>query len=68
MSKKFYEDYYKPLNGAKILKTFVIEEDGHYWLNMEVQIGAQTFQLEVTSDEEGNGAGFIHGVPEKVKK
>ena len=65
--KKFYMNYYKPLIGAKIIDTTIKVEDDfgadQFWPQITVEKDGQQFVLEVSRDEEGNGPGFLFGLP-----
>lgn len=64
----FLRDYLKPLVGATIMSVEAkVEDDGGYaqaWpvLNVVAQSG-EKYELEVSMDEEGNGPGFVFGLP-----
>ena len=76
-SKKFYQDYYGSLLGATITKVELAqgEYEGQYWPTFTVKtkairktatrdaVPAQTLTVEVSQDEEGNGPGFLFGLP-----
>ena len=74
MSKKFYEDYYRTLKGGNILDVEIYEEDMGYgdpelWLRLKVKTASgQVFAVEVSRDEEGNGPGFLFGLPMPKKR
>lgn len=64
----FLRDYLAPLKGATIVAVGVNEEDDdgfpEAWPTLKVRAtDGQTFDLEVSQDEEGNGPGFIFGLP-----
>jgi hypothetical protein len=63
---KFYEDYFGVLVGAKILsfKMAVDPDEGDYWPTFLVKLADDSIiEIEVSQDEEGNGPGFIFGLP-----
>ena len=76
-SKQFYADYYGGLKGATIVKVELAqgEYEGQYWPTFTVKtkatrktatrdaVPAQTLMVEVSQDEEGNGPGFLFGLP-----
>jgi hypothetical protein len=73
--KDFYEKYYAQLIGAKILKVAVLkdeDDDDNFsrgWPTLWVEAAdGKRFQLEVSRDEEGNGPGFIFGLPNPADK
>jgi hypothetical protein len=55
--KKFYEKYYQGLVGKKVLAAGVTPDGFPY---MELDSGER---IEVSQDEEGNGPGFLFGLP-----
>jgi len=63
----FYERYYSQLNGAKIVRYNGIVQDDFIHVafpQFEVKLADGTkIQLEVSCDEEGNGAGYLFGLP-----
>jgi len=71
-SKEFYEKYYGALVGATITKV-ELEPDEEFprdfWLKMTVKTPSdgryqgEEFAIEVSRDEEGNGPGFLFGLP-----
>jgi hypothetical protein len=71
VSKKFYENYYGALDGAIITKVEIREDDDfgrtEYWPVFTVILanGFET-ELEISRDEEGNGPGFVFGLPSVV--
>ena len=70
-SRKFYEDYYGALLGGTIVKVTVGDEDeeGESWPSFTViSKDGVTFECEVSRAEEGNGPGFLFGLPTPQKK
>ena len=66
-ARKFYEGYYGALVGATITKVTVSESDdeGNSWPMFHVTLKDGTkLELELSQDEEGNGPGFMFGLPE----
>ena len=63
--KTFYQQYYGQLVGGTI--TEVNMKAGEYdqlWPNIRVEMpNGDIFNLEVSQDEEGNGPGFLFGLP-----
>lgn len=64
---EFLREYLKPLVGGTITSVGVNEEDDNgfaeAWPKITVKKGAQTYELEISRDEEGNGPGFVFGLP-----
>ena len=56
-SKAYYAKYYKALEGKKIVKTG-ITKDGFPFFSLD-----DGTTIEVSQDEEGNGPGFLFGLP-----
>jgi hypothetical protein len=62
--KQFWEEYYGQLVGGVIKGFGIIEEDDGYWPCFIVKlITGEEVQVEVSQDEEGNGPGFLSGLP-----
>lgn len=67
-AKKHYEAYYGALTGATIESVKVVTYDDfgstEFWPTFEVTLsdGFKT-TLEIAQDPEGNGPGFIFGLP-----
>ena len=63
----YYEKYYSQLDGAKIVRYNGMVEDEFLstpFPQFEVELSDGTkIQLEVSRDEEGNGGGFLFGLP-----
>lgn len=59
------EEYLKPLVGAEIVGVEVhVEDDYEAWPRMTVKLrSGLKLTLEIGRDEEGNGPGFIFGLP-----
>lgn len=65
--KQFWEDYYSQLVGGVVKGFGVVEEEDGYWPCFNVKlITGELVQIEVSQDPEGNGPGFLFGLP-KVK-
>lgn len=61
MSDTWMEQYLKPMVGGKIIAVGV-SEDGFPWFRIEhPEHGILT--VEVSQDGEGNGPGFLFGLP-----
>lgn len=59
--KSFYEKYYKALEGGEITKAGVTE-DGFPFFTVQMKNGDE-LTCEVSQDPEGNGPGFLFGLP-----
>lgn len=59
------EDYLRPLVGAEIVGVDVhVEDEYEAWPRLTVRLRNGTkLTLEVSRDEEGNGPGFLFGLP-----
>ncbi len=60
--------YLAPLVGAKIVAVGVVSDDGgsrgDIWPVLHVELADGTkYKLQICRDAEGNGAGWIHGLP-----
>lgn len=62
----WWKDYLKDLPGARIVDAGATVDDGEAWPYLVVQLPGfdETHKIEVSRDEEGNGPGFLFGVPE----
>lgn len=60
MSNAFYNKYYGQLVGAKIVGFDLIEDEfgGDPFPEFTLQLGQQKVKFTLSSDEEGNSAGF----------
>ena len=61
-SEKFFNEYYGQLVGAKIVG-FRLERDDSFgyrevWPVFTLLLGSKRIEFTLSSDEEGNGAGF----------
>jgi len=69
-SNDFYNEYYGSLIGATILDfKMVQDEDDSYiqWPTFTVKLADNTvIDIEVSQDTEGNGSGFLFGLPMPV--
>ncbi len=66
--KEFWQEYYGQLKGAVVLDVGIVEEDNYgmeeHWPCFIVKLmNGKTIQIELSSDEEGNGPGFLFGLP-----
>lgn len=67
-AKKYYESYYGSLTGAVIDSVNIVMEDDYgrsqFWptFNVTLKDGFKVV-LEIAQDPEGNGPGFIFGLP-----
>ena len=64
---EFLKKYLAPLKGG-IIKSVQVKEENDYgmthaWPVLVVQTKTDKFELEISRDEEGNGPGFIFGLP-----
>ena len=58
--KEFYQKYYKSLEGVTI-KTSGLSED--YFPFFTFDKDGKEFRCEISQDPEGNGPGFLFGLP-----
>ena len=56
----FYQRYYTQLRGHTIVTAGVRDEGGQLWPYFELDNGTT---IEVSCDPEGNGPGFLFGLP-----
>lgn len=61
--KPWEERYLEPLLGGKVVEVGVTEEDEEGWMYIVVESGDNAYTLEISQDEEGNGPGFVLGLP-----
>lgn len=60
----FLQEYLQPLVNGKVVSVGVNEDDEGAWPVIVVESPTgETFTLEVSRDEEGNGPGFLFGLP-----
>jgi len=65
----FYTKYYTQLVGAKITGFELVQDDEDVlWPTFTAKKGKDTFTIEVSQDEEGNGEGFLFGLPDVVAR
>ena len=65
-ANEFYRKYYTQLMGATITGFELVQdeyEDYIFWPTFTMTKDGETFTIEVSQDEEGNGAGFLFGLP-----
>jgi hypothetical protein len=71
-TKDFYNKYYSQLAGAVITSAGVVAEDNYgveFWPTIHVVMkNGQKLVLEVSQDPEGNGPGFLFGLPTGVRE
>lgn len=64
--REFWSRYYAALKGAKIIDAGIGDDGFPYF---EAQKNGEVFLCEVSQDAEGNGPGFLFGLPKpKVRK
>lgn len=61
--KDWLERYLQPLVDGKITAVEALEEDGKVWPRIIVKTDTEEYTLEISRDEEGNGPGFVFGLP-----
>lgn len=64
----FWKKYYEQLRGAVIVDVGIIEDEDYglktFWPAFIVMLASgERIQIEIAQDEEGNGPGFIAGLP-----
>ena len=67
----FYTRYYTQLVGATITGFELVQDeyDEHtMWPTFTAKKGKNTFTLEVSQDPEGNGEGFLFGLPDVLAR
>ena len=61
---EFWIKYYSSLEGATILKLLPLSDDEMDFVTYLVKFADGTIdQIEISQDPEGNGPGFIFGLP-----
>lgn len=57
--------YYSQLKGAIITDVAMAAEGDGLWPQLKMKLAGydEVFTVEVSSDEEGNNPGFLHGLP-----
>ena len=66
-ANEFYTKYYSQLVGATVTGFELIQdeyEDYIFWPTFTFTKDGTAFTVEVSQDEEGNGAGHLFGLPE----
>jgi len=58
--RKFWENYYKTLEGGRIVKTGVKGDGFPFFV---VEVNGERFECDISADPEGNGPGFLFGLP-----
>jgi hypothetical protein len=61
--KTWTDRYLEPLIGAKVYNVGEDEEGFPYIELLPAKAGESPIRLEISRDEEGNGPGFIFGLP-----
>lgn len=67
--KEWKEKYYSFLKGARIVKVEVFEDDlftgsDKNWVALTIEkADGVTYEVQLSRDEEGNGPGFMFGLP-----
>ena len=62
--RKYLDKYYRPLEGATIRRVSVYRENGEVWTTFSATLdGGGIVFLDLVSDEEGNGPGYLLGLP-----
>jgi hypothetical protein len=64
--EKFWNKYYKQLEGMHIDEAGVLE-DGYPFF-VAITASGTRYRCEVSRDEEGNGPGFLFGLPAPPKE
>ena len=67
IQERWNEGYYSALNGAKIIRFIgtVSEEFGTGFPQFLVKLSTgEIIEMEVSKDPEGNGGGFLFGLPD----
>jgi hypothetical protein len=63
-AKEWMEAYLKPLSGTVIRQVKVREDELGQWPVLVIQpLKGDVFEIEIGRDAEGNGPGFIFGLP-----
>ena len=63
IQEKWLTDYYSSLVGFLITDFRLSNDDDGDWPIFTVEKGDEKFEVEVSRDEEGNGPGFLFGLP-----
>lgn len=72
--RNFYQKYYSQLEGGKIVVSGVVAEEDpfsgvQFWPTFHVLMPDGTrYVLEVSQDPEGNGPGFLFGLPTGIRE
>ena len=59
----YMEKYYGFLKGAKIIGAGLHDDGEFEWPYFKIEKDGQEFEVEVSQDPEGNGPGFLFGLP-----
>lgn len=63
----WYGNYFGQLVGATITGFTLVKDDdmGDFWPTFKVKLaGGEEIEVEVSQDEEGNGPGWLFGLPQ----
>lgn len=60
---RWLTNYYSFLLDAKVTKVEMREDEDGLWPTITIEKDGEVFEIEISRDEEGNGPGFIHGLP-----
>lgn len=62
----FLKNYYSGIRGGRVVGIVIDHDDytGELWPVLMIEVGGQTFKCELSRDPEGNGPGFMFGLPE----
>jgi len=62
----FLKNYYSGIRGGRIVGIEVSRDEytGDLWPVLVIQLGDETFRCELSQDPEGNGPGFMFGLPQ----
>lgn len=62
--RSWLQDYYAQLKGARVQGVELEQYEGKLYPVLEMVLEDSTVvTVEVSRDEEGNGPGFLHGLP-----
>lgn len=67
--REWLAGYLRPLIGGEIEEVAATDEDGAAWPHIWVRLPTgEKCHLEISRDEEGNGPGFIFGIPNGTRR
>lgn len=58
----FWKTYYSELVGARVVGVEIRVEDNEAWPVLRFVKNGESFDVDVSQDEEGNGPGFLFGL------